>query len=257
MAIIYFILALAATTAGALAGIGGGIIIKPVLDVLGQDNLQTISVLSSATVFAMSVVSTIKQLSSGFRIEKRMIFLAIGAAVGGIIGGQLFSIIAAKMDADNLKSVQALLLAALLTMVLFRKYLPDYEVKNRIVSSLTGLLLGLIAAFIGIGGGPINVVVLCMILAVSIKDAAVISILIILFSQGAKLVMIQIDTGFLIYENLHKLWFMIPGGIAGGLIGAHLNRKLSEKVINTIFNTMIICMICLNMFNAINALFFS
>ena len=62
--LIYFALALFATTVGSLTGMGGGVIIKPLMDVLGDYNVQTIGIVSSITVFSMAVVSVIKQLKS-------------------------------------------------------------------------------------------------------------------------------------------------------------------------------------------------
>ena len=101
MVFIYFLIAFAATLVGSLAGLGGGVIIKPVLDAIGLDNVYTISVLSSATVFSMAVVSTIKQLSSGFKIRKAFIFMVIGASIGGIAGKQLFGYTASGVDPQN------------------------------------------------------------------------------------------------------------------------------------------------------------
>jgi len=147
-----------------------------------------------------------------------------------------------------------LFLAGLLVIVLFKNRLPDFDIKNTVVSTLLGIMLGAIAAFLGIGGGPINVAILCMFLAMSIKDAAIISLFIILFSQGAKLTLVAVDTGFGVYEGLDKLLFMIPGGIIGGLIGAKLNRKLSELFIHRFFMVMVFGIICLNLYNAVNAL---
>ena len=53
--IIYFILALLATTVGSLTGMGGGVIIKPLMDVFGGYDVQTIGVISSITVFTMAI----------------------------------------------------------------------------------------------------------------------------------------------------------------------------------------------------------
>ncbi len=256
MVIIYFLLAFTATICGSMAGLGGGVIIKPVLDTLGLDGLQTISVLSSATVFSMALVSTIRQVISGFKLENRMIFLAAGAAIGGIFGGQLFSTISATMNTQTLKGVQAVILTILLIIVLFKNKLPDWEIKNLFVSSATGIILGALAAFLSIGGGPINVAILCMFLSMKVKDAAVVSILIILLSQGAKLMLIGLDTGFSVYAGMDKLVYMIPGGIIGGLTGTRLNRKLSHAFIDRFFTIMIVCIICLNIFNAVDAFFF-
>ena len=253
MIVVYFLLAITATTLGSMAGLGGGVIIKPVLDVIGRDSITTISVLSSATVFTMAVVSMIKQLSAGYRFDKRMLILAIGAAGGGLLGGRIFTVIAGSADPAYLKGWQAVIQSALMILVIIRKQLPDWEIKNLPVSMLVGVLLGMIAAFLGVGGGPINVVVLCLFLAMSVKDAAVVSILIILFSQGAKLLLIQLDTGFGVYENLSGLYFMLPGAVAGGLLGARLNRGLSEEYIDKFFTILISGVLLLNLYNALDS----
>ena len=237
-----------------MAGLGGGVIIKPVLDLIGIDSIASISILSSATVFSMAAVSTARQLHAGFRPQKRMMLLAAGAVLGGLAGSRLFTVISADISPQSLKGAQALFLAGLLVIVLFKNRLPDFDIKNTVVSTLLGIMLGAIAAFLGIGGGPINVAILCMFLAMSIKDAAIISLFIILFSQGAKLTLVAVDTGFGVYEGLDKLLFMIPGGIIGGLIGAKLNRKLSELFIHRFFMVMVFGIICLNLYNAVNAL---
>ena len=62
MEIIYFLVAILATTIGATAGLGGGVVIKPVLDSINTFTLPTVNLLSSATIFIMAVVSIIKQL---------------------------------------------------------------------------------------------------------------------------------------------------------------------------------------------------
>ena len=250
----YFLLAFFSTLTGAMAGIGGGVIIKPVLDVLNIDGLGTISILSSATVFAMAAVSTVQQLRSGFIPDRRMLVLAAGAAAGGIAGGRLFDFISQQVNQDILKAAQAAILALLMLVVLIRKKLPDYEVESSAVSSLVGVLLGFLSAFLGIGGGPLNVAVLCMFLAMSVKDAAVISIIIILFSQGAKLASVAAGPGFGIYPDLHKLIYMIPGGVIGGLAGARLNRILSGEFIDRFFTILITCVIALNILNTVKAL---
>ena len=56
MNIIYFLVGIIATTIGAISGIGGGVIIKPVLDTLGNYDISTISILSSFTRFLCQIV---------------------------------------------------------------------------------------------------------------------------------------------------------------------------------------------------------
>ena len=51
MVLIYFLVALLSTICGSIDGLGGGVIIKPVLDFLGDYNIETIGVLSACTIF--------------------------------------------------------------------------------------------------------------------------------------------------------------------------------------------------------------
>ena len=54
---LYFIVCFVASVAGAICGIGGGVIVKPVLDVFGWDSVSTISFLSGCMVLTMSCYS--------------------------------------------------------------------------------------------------------------------------------------------------------------------------------------------------------
>lgn len=251
MEIIYFFVALLATIGGAVAGIGGGVIIKPVLDTLGHYDLTTIGILSSFTVLSMAIVSIIKQLRQGFVVKKSLLILAIGSLLGGAIGKGLFSIFINSMDSDIAKIIQSLMLAGLMFFVLFRDRLPKWHIKNIVLTLIIGVLLGTIASFLGIGGGPINIAILIMLLGMDSRAAAIGSIFIILISQTCKLFLIWMDTGFAVYD-ITMLWFMIPAGVMGGLIGSKLNHRLSIQNINVIFNAVIIFVIALNMVNFIN-----
>ena len=87
--VIYFLIAIGATTVGSLTGMGGGVIIKPLMDVLHGFDVQTIGVLSSLTVFSMSVVSIGKQMLAKTKIPfGTAIPLALGSVVGGLVGGE-------------------------------------------------------------------------------------------------------------------------------------------------------------------------
>lgn len=249
MQIIYFLVALIATTIGALAGLGGGVIIKPSLDLLGHYDLSTISMLSTFTVFSMAVVSTYKQIKKGFSIEKRLVFMAIGATLGGILGQQLFKLLLTAMDSDLAAGMQSIMLAVLLVIVLFKKYLPDWDVQNPIVILLVGLTLGTTASFLGIGGGPINVAVIMMFLKMDIKEAAVASVFVILLSQLSKILSTTV-TGGMAGIDFSMLVFMIPAAIAGGFLGFKLNRNLAHDHIEKIFNVLVAFLVLMNLFNA-------
>ena len=254
MFFIYFMTAICATTLGSLAGLGGGVIIKPVLDTLNNYDLPTVGVLSSVTVFSMALVATTKQFKNGFKIDLNTVILAIGSIVGGGIGQIFFDVFLTIFKNENVgKAIQAFILILLLVLVLFKNHLPKYRIKNVLIVFLVGIFLGAIASFLGIGGGPINVAILIMLFSFPTKNAATSSVFIILLSQFSKIFFISIDGGFSSY-NLTMLPFMVTGGVLGGIFGAKLNHTLSNEYIDKIFNISIICIIFLNIFNIYEAI---
>lgn len=258
MEIIYLLVALFSTTIGAISGLGGGVIIKPVLDVMGQYDVATIGLLSSFTVFSMALVSSIKHCASGIKIEgKRTIFISIGSIAGGFAGKTLFSILSAGVEEGSyITAVQSFVLALLLLLVLvylFSNNIQNLNIGNIVIIIAAGFILGLAASFLGVGGGPFNVVLLSLLFSMDSRAAAVHSVLIILFSQSAKILAVFLDTGFGAYD-LSLLLYMIPGGVAGGLIGSTFNRKLNSEIIHFLFKTVVISIIGLNIYNLIMSL---
>ena len=70
--IIVFFVCFLSSIAGAICGIGGGVIIKPVLDALGVMSVSAVSFLSGCTVLSMTTYSVLKSKMSGeSRIEKK------------------------------------------------------------------------------------------------------------------------------------------------------------------------------------------
>lgn len=253
MGIIYFLIVFIATTAGAVAGVGGGVIIKPALDAIGQYDVATIGVLSSAAVFSMAVVATIRRWIRGLSVDMKLILLAIGSIAGGFGGKELFYALTSSMDASIVKLIQAVAIALLMVLILFKDKMKRHCIDNNILVFAGGLILGLLASFLGIGGGPVNVAILYLYLGMDIKKAATGSIIIILLAQAAKLISIGASFGFASYD-LGMLWFIIPAGITGGFLGSVLHIKIREKAIHIVFNSTVILVILICLYNIISTL---
>ncbi|MEW8962338.1 TSUP family transporter [Paraclostridium dentum] len=254
MQIIYFLVALFSTILGSSAGLGGGIIIKPVLDSLGDYALPTINLLSSSTIFIMSIVTVFYQLKKKDKINpKNTIVVATGSVVGGIIGQKLMSFILSKdINIDLINNIQSIIIIILLISVFLymrnKDNIKSYKINNILAIGLLGLFLGAISAFLGIGGGPINVAAFTILFSMTANEAARNSILVIFFSQGSKIISIAGTTGFSSY-NLDMLPYMLVGGVFGGIIGYKINKAASEKSIIKIFNSVTLSIILLNLYN--------
>ncbi|MBQ8390658.1 MAG: TSUP family transporter, partial [Oscillibacter sp.] len=95
---------------GAICGIGGGVIIKPALDAFGIMDVATISFLSGCTVLSMTAYSVVRsKLSGSSRIDSFTgVPLALGAAIGGVVGKNLFQTIRdMNGDANKVGAIQA------------------------------------------------------------------------------------------------------------------------------------------------------
>jgi len=69
----------------------GVIMIKPILDSIGYHSVVKVSFYSSVAVFLMSIVSTLKQISNGVKVQvSPALILSFGSICGGVLGNYLF-----------------------------------------------------------------------------------------------------------------------------------------------------------------------
>lgn len=253
--VLYFLIAIGATTVGSLTGMGGGVIIKPLMDLLGGFDVATIGVLSSITVFAMSVVSVGKQIAQKTRIDfGTAIPLALGSVAGGLLGQWMFRLIAGAFAKNMVTVVQNAVLSVLILAVFLymqnKSRIKSLSLHGLAPSVLVGVFLGVCSSFLGIGGGPINVALIIYLFGYDTKSATVCSIVTILFSQISKLGSVALSTGFAVYD-LSILPVMVIGAIAGGFIGASLSKKLPEQTVDKAFNAVQLLVLALSIVNIV------
>jgi len=256
MLLIYLIIALLATTVGALTGMGGGVMIKPLLDVLGQFPAATINLLSSLTVLSMSVVSVGRHVKAKTPVNYKIaVLLAAGSVAGGLLGDALISTVIEQTGTGNevtliQNSILAFLIVIVFFYIKFKSKLPTLGVKGTSPAVFVGLFLGCISSFLGIGGGPINVAVLAFVFSMNTKDAAICSLVIILFSQFANFIA-GLVSGVYWKHDLSILPVMIIGAIGGGFLGAYLQRKFTEKQVEKMFNGVQLIVLAMCFYNII------
>ena len=257
LGILYFVIIVLANSIGAISGMGGGVIIKPALDLVAQSPLSAINFYSSFAVFVMAIVSTAKQIRGGARVEVgRTLMLSLSAVIGGRLGDETFRLLSLWLASKQVNLIQIVL--TLITLIWALRYAEPraQAFKYRypwLVNGLVGLALGWLATLLGIGGGPINVALLVFCFNFEIKLATVYSIVIIFFSQLSKLVsglphlaQDQVD--------LTLLPYIVVAAICGGFIGASLNRRFSERAVLQLYRVVVVGVIALNAFNGIRLL---
>lgn len=250
-----FAVCLAASTIGGVCGIGGGVVIKPVLDATGIMSVSTASFLSGLTVLAMSLISVYKNRKTRELDAKRSIPLGVGAAIGGVLGKNLFQMIKAAVGADQLVgTIQAIVLGLMVLGTLIyvqnKAKIQTKNVQSTAVAVAIGLALGICSSFLGIGGGPMNLAVLYYFFSMSTKQAAVNSILVILLSQVTSLAVTLIGGTVPAFE-VPMLLAMVSAGVIGGFVSARLHRKLSAETTDKLFAALLVVIILICCYNAL------
>ncbi len=254
---IFALISFLASIIGTICGIGGGVLIKPSLDAFGVLSVATISFLSSCTVFSMSFYAIIKgKLSNDSLVNTKIgTPLAIGSAIGGIIGKNIFQYLLVVLQSDSLVGAAqsfALMTISIGTLlyVIFKSKITTHQVENFYKCIVIGLILGCVSSFIGIGGGPINLVVLYFFFSMDTKTAAQNSLYIILFSQLASLLNTIVTSSVPEFDVI-LIIIMVLCGILGGAIGRNLSKKLSDELIEKLFIYVMALIILISLFNTI------
>lgn len=253
--ILYFIVILFANSLGAVSGMGGGVIIKPVFDWLDFHDVSTISFYSSVAVFTMSIVFIYKQRTYGISLKFQAIFwLALGAVIGGIGGNIVFERLLLLFHSPSLtQMVQIILTCMSLIFALVYTYYSSFSFRyrNSYTYGLCGLFLGFLSSLLGIGGGPINVAFIVLLFSIPLKQATVYSLCIIFFSQFSKLLSIAFTTGVDKYD-VTMLCYIIPAAILGGMLGAWMSHRFSVKGVTRMFRIVVWAVLLLNIYNGLH-----
>ncbi len=253
--VLIFVICFGASVVGAICGIGGGVIIKPLLDAFHIMDVETISFLSGCTVLSMTTYSVIKSKVAGSReVELRTgLPLALGAAVGGLLGKWMFSYVRSlSADKEKVGAVQAICLLVVtlgtLLYTIWKNKIKTHQVQSLVLCVCIGVFLGVLSSFLGIGGGPINLVVFYFFFSMSTKAAAENSLYVIFISQLASLIQTLV-TGSVPEFAVALLALMVAGGIAGGICGRSVNKGLKEESVEKLFIGLMVVLIGINLYN--------
>ncbi len=250
-----FAVCLFASLIGGVCGVGGGILIKPVLDATGVMGVAEASFLSGLTVLAMALINVVKSRKSRELSPTAAIPLGIGAAIGGVLGKRAFDMARQLAGDDRLAGAwQAALLLAVVVGTFFytlcQKQLQTRNIQNKVAGLLIGVALGAVSAFLGIGGGPMNLAALSFFFSMNAKKAAANSIFIILISQAAS-ALFSLASASVPPIALAHLAAMVTAGALGGLGSAKLRERLSVSGTERLFRYLLCAIALVCVFNII------
>lgn len=251
---LFAIVVFVATVVGSISGIGGGVLIKPVMDAAFDLSTSQISFLSGTTVLTMTIVSLFRSRKE-LKLDLRTVMLALGGAVGGIAGKQVFDIVKKAAGNDAFVGLVQNIIMVLLTGMVFvytmkKASIKTKNFKNPIFSLIVGLFLGVLSSFLGIGGGPINLMVLSYLFSLDTKTSALSSLFIIFFSQVFSLCTSLITNTVPSFDWTILLMMMVCA-VVGSTLGRTFSKKMDNKAVDKLFMCLMAVIIALSIFNCV------
>jgi len=220
---------------GSMIGLGGGIIVVPILTFFGfSPTLAASNSLFAA--FSNAVASTISY-SRQKRIEYSLgLKLGLLTIPGTILGAYISS----DVTPEIFKILFGFVLIASAVYIILRKKIESREKnlsKQMMVFAVgASFFAGIISAFFGIGGGIIFVPLMVVGMGMAMKKAAPTSQLILLFASFSGVIVHTI----LGHSDFLQAGLLSVGSFAGGLVGARLSVDIKEKFLRILVSVVIV-----------------
>src|SRR5690625_2373239 len=148
------------------------------------------------------------------------------------------NLVNATNNLDSVSLIQSTILTILMLAIFIyyknKNSIPSFNLNNIVFIFLIGFVLGMIAAFLRVGGGPFNVALLAPGFSMLAKDTSVNSLFVIFFAQIASPVPTRLTSGFEPF-NLKWLPFTLAGRFIGRLIGSFLPPRVNSNHVDSLF----------------------
>lgn len=248
-ALVVFLVSIAAGGFGSLVGIGGGLIIVPVLSTLLGYDIKVAIAASLIGVIATSVAASGHFLATGIADRRLGVTLLVATALGGLTGGLAARFLDARMLAllfgvlllfvalqmlRQLRSAGAAARAAAAAASVDdpgfdSSYIEPttgqvvgYRARRLPAGSAISYVAGNISGLLGVGGGIINVPTMNVVMGVPIRVATTTST----FMLGA-----TATASAMLYQSSGQLDPLLAAPVALGVfLGARSGALLSKRV---------------------------
>jgi hypothetical protein len=228
-------LGFAAGLLGSIIGLGGGIIIVPVLTFFGFSPALAASN-SIFAVFSNAIASSISYA------KQRRIEYSIGLKLGllSIPGTIVGAFVSSEITPSIFKILFALILISASIYIFSKRKLEqkNYNISKQIMILAIGasFFAGIISGLFGVGGGIIFVPLMVVAMGLSMKNAAPTSQFILLFASASALVTHTI----LGHPDFYQALLLAIGAFVGGLVGARLSLEIKENSLKILISIVMI-----------------
>ena len=228
-------LGVAAGMLGSMIGLGGGIIVVPVLTFLGFP--PTVAASNSLFAALSNAIASTVSYSKQKRIE-----FSLGLKLGllSVPGTVLGAVISTDTAPEIFKILFGFVLIASAAYIFLRRKIESKEKtlsKQMMIFAVgASFFAGIISSFFGIGGGIIFVPLMVVGMGMAMKRAAPTSQLILLFASLSGVIVHSV----LGHPDFLQAGFLAIGSFIGGLIGARLSIDIKERYLQILVSVVIL-----------------
>ena len=220
---------------GSMIGLGGGIIVVPVLTFFGFP--PTLAASNSLFAAFSNAVASTFSYSRQKRVEYSLgLKLGLLCIPGTVIGAYISS----DVTPGIFKILFALVLVSSAVYIFLRKKIETKEktvTKQIMIFAIAAsFFAGIISSFFGIGGGIIFVPLMVVGMGMAMKKAAPTSQFILLFASFSGIIVHSL----LGHPDFLQAGLLASGSFAGGLVGARLSLEIRERYLQILVSIIII-----------------
>ncbi len=225
-------------------GVGGGMVLVPMLLYYGFDMKQAVAISIMQMVFS-SIYGSFLNAKKSLSVLKDGLLLGIGGFIGGLQSGFIVSNVSTK-------SLEYLFLI-LIAFAIIRVYISNVreeqiqKEKSKLTLLLIGFIIGMLAMSIGIGGSIMLTPVLLGFMKYNLKVATSLSLFFVVFSSVAGLISMSYNGQMLFNEG-------ITVGLAS-LIGVYFGIKLKQNTHVVAYKKFIIILYIIIFISMLNKIF--
>ncbi len=230
---------------GGFFGIGGGMVLIPLLLLVGFDMKSSIAISIMQMLFT-SIFGTYLNFKNKDKFLKDAFYLGFG----GFLGGLVSSFIIINLPNITLQYIFLAIIILAIYKVAFTSTNNNIFAKTNhkpILLIFIGLIIGIIAMTIGIGGSIMLVPILVSYMNYSFKSAGSLALFFVVFSSLAGFISLSTN-GYMLYNE---------GIIVGtaSLLGVYFGIK-AKKIVNIVSYKfyilfMYVVILCFTVFNII------
>lgn len=230
------LIGLTAGTVGGTFGVGGGIIIVPLLLVVGFDQHRA----HATSLSAIVIIVTTGAISFGASGEINA-GLGIVVGVGGVIGSLIGATLMNRVSARTLTIVfSTFLLIAAIRMISGADPIPGAgelsDLSATLIAGWIGLLAGFFAGLVGIGGGVVIVTLTVLLLGLTQHEAQGTSFTAMIFTSVAGTVVNLKNRRVRPKDGLA----VGAGGAAGAVIGSQFALGVEGVTLSLAFGFLVL-----------------